>query len=478
MTMEFPPIDRRRFLMTSAAATLSAAVPSRWPQAAGPAPFALTAAPHEVKLIGPDEPATAVWAYNGAVPGPVLRARRGDTMRIAFSNGLDEATTIHWHGLRIPNAMDGVPYLTQDPIGPGNSFAYEFPLQDAGTFWYHPHVNTPIQVGRGLAGALIVDETDPPAVDRDVVWALDDWRLQKDATFVPFGALHDAAHGGRFGNVATINGTDLDPFEVTAGERLRLRLINAANARIFGLLIKEHDPWLIAVDGHPVKPRKLKDGRAIVAPGMRLDLIVDMTGNPGDSFDVIDGAYQRQTYRIARIGYRDASPLRRDRPPPVALEPNPVAVPDMKSSADHEMVFQGGAMGGLREAAFKGEAKSLRDLAAMGMVWAVNGEVLPPMEAGDVGDPMLDLKLGRSYRLRWTNDTAFDHPIHMHGHSFHVLARNGVPLDEPQIQDTVLIAPEETVDVAFVADNPGDWALHCHVLEHAAAGMMGYVRVS
>lgn len=450
-----------------------------WREArAASAAIKLSAAPHEVKLIGSDEPATAVWAYNAAVPGPILRGRQGETLRVEFSNRLDEATTVHWHGLRIPNAMDGVPYLTQDPIAPGGRFTYEFPLQDAGTFWYHPHVNTPMQVGRGLAGALIVDEADRPDVDRDVVWVLDDWRLQKDATFAPFGTLHDAAHAGRFGNVATINGRDLDPFEVTAGERLRLRLINAANARIFGLVIKEHDPWLIAVDGHPVKPRKLKNGRAIVAPGMRLDLIVDMTGKPGDSFDIIDSAYQRQTYRIARIAYRDASPRRRDRPPPNALQANPVAVPDMKSSVDHEMAFQGGAMGGLREAVFKGETKSLRDLAAMGMVWAVNGEVLPPLEAGDVGDPMLDLKLGRSYRLRWTNDTAFDHPIHLHGHSFHVLARNGAPLAEPQIQDTVLIAPEETVDVAFVADNPGDWALHCHVLEHAAAGMMGYLRVS
>jgi len=477
MIMDFPNMDRRRFLLASAATSLAASVPLRWTRAAVPDPVALTAAPHEVKLIGPDDPATAVWAYNAAVPGSVLRARQGDTLRVEFSNGLDEATTVHWHGLRIPNAMDGVPFLTQDPIEPGQRFAYEFPLQDAGTFWYHPHLNTSIQVGRGLAGALIVDELDPPAVDRDVVWVLDDWRLQKDATFAPFGALHDAAHAGRFGNVATINGGDLDPFEVTAGERLRLRLINAANARIFGLSSKGHDPWLIAVDGHPVKPRKLNNGRAIVAPGMRLDLIIDMTGKPGDSFDVIDGAYQRQTYRIARIAYHDTSPLRHDLPPPIALPSNPVAVPDINSGVDHEMVFQGGAMGGLQSATFKGEAKSLRDLAAMGMVWAVNGEVLPAMEEGDVGDPMLDLKLGHSYRLRWTNDTAFDHPIHLHGHSFHVLARGGVPVKEPQIQDTVLIAPKETVDVAFVADNPGDWALHCHVLEHASAGMMGYVRV-
>ena len=134
-------------------------------------------------------------------------------------------------------------------------------------------------------------------------------------------------------------------------------------------------------------------------------------------------------------------------------------------------------MGSLRSARYKGETKGLRELAQMGMVWAVNGEVIPTMEDGNVGKPMLSFKKGKTHILRWRNDTAFAHPIHMHGHSFHLLSRNGEKLNEPLIMDTVLIAPNQFVDVAFVADNPGDWALHCHILEHAKAGMMGYVRV-
>src|SRR5690606_8705650 len=111
----------------------------------------------------------AVWAY-GSVPGPVLRARQGERLRVEVVNRLDRPTTVHWHGLRVSNAMDGVPHLTQAPIAPGATFVYEFDLPDAGTYWYHPHQDSAEQIGRGLYGALIVDEHDPPAVDRELVW--------------------------------------------------------------------------------------------------------------------------------------------------------------------------------------------------------------------------------------------------------------------------------------------------------------------
>jgi FtsP/CotA-like multicopper oxidase with cupredoxin domain len=165
-------------------------------------------------------------------------------------------------------------------------------------------------------------------------------------------------------------------------------------------------------------------------------------------------------------------------PPPDQLAPNPVASPDLEKAEHHEMVFEGGAMGTMAQAEYKGKVLGFRSLVALGLVWTVNGRAIPPMREGDPGDPMLSLRLGQTYRLTWTNNTSFDHPIHLHGHSFHLLSRNGKNLDRPMIMDTVLIPPGEAVDVAFVADNPGDWALHCHVLEHAEAGMMGYVRVS
>src|SRR3546814_1309629 len=129
-------------------------------------------APDYVPLVGAHHPETEVWGYNGTTPGPEIRLRRGDRLRVLVENRLDEETTVHWHGIRLPNAMDGVPHLTQKPIGPGETFAYAFDLPDDGTYWYHPHQRSFEQVGRGLYGALIVEEREPIRVDREVVWVL------------------------------------------------------------------------------------------------------------------------------------------------------------------------------------------------------------------------------------------------------------------------------------------------------------------
>src|SRR5215469_7680199 len=136
--------------------------------------YRLTANPSTVNLAGNGHPDTAVWT----VPGPEIRVRQGEPIRVVVENKLDEATTVHWHGIRLPNAMDGVPGLTQKPIHPGESFTYEFTPPDAGTFWYHPHADTLQQLGRGLAGSLIVEEPEPvPGIDRDLLWFIEDWRL-------------------------------------------------------------------------------------------------------------------------------------------------------------------------------------------------------------------------------------------------------------------------------------------------------------
>src|SRR5216684_6430803 len=145
----------------------------------------LTAKPAVVNLTGDGYPDTAAWAYNGAVPGPELRVRQGERVRIVVTNKLGEDTTVHWHGIRLANAMDGVPGLTQPPIRPGESFTYEFTAPDAGTFWYHPHANTLQQLGRGLAGTLIVEEREPVAVDRDLLWFIEDWRLDENGRIAP-----------------------------------------------------------------------------------------------------------------------------------------------------------------------------------------------------------------------------------------------------------------------------------------------------
>jgi FtsP/CotA-like multicopper oxidase with cupredoxin domain len=174
--------------------------------------------------------------------------RQGARLKIVVENRLAEETTVHWHGLRVPHAMDGVPHLTQPPIAPGARFVYEFAVPDAGTYWYHPHQRSSEQVGRGLSGPLIVEEREPIQVDRDLTWVLDDWRLLPDAQINPdFDNFMDASHNGRLGNTVTVNGRIPETFAVRAGKRLRLRLINAANARIFGLELEGHRPTVVAL---------------------------------------------------------------------------------------------------------------------------------------------------------------------------------------------------------------------------------------
>ena len=470
-------LTRRTFLAGSALAGANFSLPISL-AGANSVEYELTADAQTISFFPEGDPTTDVWSY-GSVPGPVLRVKQGNRITVKLNNRLEDPTTIHWHGLRLDNQMDGVPYLTQAPVTPDTSFTYSFLAKDAGTFWYHPHVNSTEQVGRGLSGVLIVEEENPPDVDRDLVWVLDDWRLQRDGMIAQFGNFHDLSHAGRLGNVATVNGRYDNPLVLTSGERIRLRLVNTANARIFALKFLGHDPWRIAVDGHPVAPQQIGEEAVTLPPGGRVDLIIDATGQPGEKMEIHDVAYPRAAYLLAEIKYdgQEAGQTTR-RPAPPTLAENPVLKPDLENAEFHEMSFQGGAMGRLSQAEFKGKVQSLRELASMGMVWAINGKISPPMENDSPGEPMLRLRLGRTYRLRWRNDTSFDHPIHLHGHSFHVVARDGKTVARPEILDTVLIAPGEHVDVAFVADNPGKWALHCHVLEHAKAGMMGYVEVA
>jgi FtsP/CotA-like multicopper oxidase with cupredoxin domain len=429
---------------------------------------------------------TAVWYYDGSLPGPEIRIRQGQRLKIEVENGLDEETTVHWHGVRVPNAMDGVPHLTQAPIAPGETFPYEFDAVDAGTFWYHPHQRSFEQVGRGLYGPLIVEESDPVRIDRDVIWVLSDWRLTESAVMrEDFGSRHDIMHNGRVGNTVTINGRVPGDFSVRKGERIRLRLINTANARIFGLDFSSHEPVVIALDGQPVEPHAPEGGLVVLGPAMRADLIIDMTAEAGSRISVNDRFYKGLEYRLVDLVY-DGKPLRDSAPDwPVALPPNPLPEPDLEAAVRHEVTFNGGMMGNMvmqEMGGSMGDASpggmggmgSMMGMMHSGKIWFINGVAAE----GHVMDPMLTLARDKSHVIAMTNATAWHHPMHLHGHSFRVISREGRPTARREWQDTVLVAPRERVEIAFVADNPGDWMFHCHVLEHQAAGMMGVVRVA
>ena len=436
----------------------------------------LVAKPSSIGMVGASYPKTEVWSYDGEVPGPVIRVRQGERLRVAFENRLAEETTVHWHGIRLPNAMDGVPHVTQDPVPPGGRFVYEFEPPDAGTYWYHPHTRSSVQVGRGLYGALVVEEPRPPKVDRDLVWMLDDWRMTREAAIVDdFGNRHDQAHAGRLGNTVTVNGLVPEQLRVGSGERIRLRLVNAANARIFALRFTDHEPVIIALDGQPCEPHEAPDGRIVLGPAMRADVILDMNGTLGRHYPVIDDFDKNTTYRLLDLSYDTDAP-RRWFPlfGPGPLPANPLPEPDLANAVRHEVLLEGGAMGGMAGAYLKGQLESVESLNKKGKFWSLNSIVAH----GHMMPPLLTFERGQSVVLEMYNDSFFDHPMHLHGHSFRVLTRDGKPVPNDVWRDTVLVARQERVEVAFVADNPGDWMFHCHILEHQEAGMMSIVRVT
>ncbi len=456
-------IRRRQFLSTLAALPLASALPRN----ALAAPHRLTLAPSAQQIAPAGYPATDLWCVNGTLPGETLRRRQGTRLTVEVDNQLPQATSLHWHGIRIDNAMDGVPGVTQDAIAPGTDFTYDFALPDAGTYWYHSHAQSVEQVERGLQGLLIVEEPDAPDVDQDIPLMIDDLRVTQDAAVdANFTAPHDLSHAGRLGNVLLCNGAMTYAQPVKHGERLRLRLVNSANARIFVLGLQGLTGWIMAYDGMPLSaPEELPD-RLYLAPAQRIDLFVDVTADAGSEAFLLqyeqDGGYELARFPVAAGSTKT-------RPAPQPLPPNPDFPITLTDAPTTDLRMEGGAMAWLSAASFKGEPLSGQDLAQLGQFWAFNGS------AGRPTEPLLTARLGETHRIRMQNDTMFPHAMHLHGMHFAEVLPDGAlgPL-----RDTLLMLRGETREIAFQAHNPGDWLLHCHMLSHHAAGMGTWIRVT
>ena len=470
-------LTRRSVLLGSSAAALDAVLRPAILRAAV-VEKQLVAALGEARLHGPAAPGTTVWCYNGMVPGPELRVRQNDRMRIVVANQLPQDTTIHWHGVRVPNAMDGAPNVTQPAIESGGNFVYDYIVPDAGTYWYHPHAHSSEQVGRGLTGAFIVEEPIPLPVDRDIAWLLGDFRLKPDSSISSgFNNPMETAMSGRVGNTVTINGQVLEDFEVRSGERVRLRLINATPARIFGLEFRGLEPIVIAYDGQPVEPHSPEGGRVVLGPAMRIDLVIDMMGKPGSTTAIVDSFYDDLAYKLVEFKYSDEPPITgRSSTLLVKLPVNPIAEPDVTRATTHSVTLTGGMnMNGMMGGGMTGMMGGMGQMMmGGGPMWAINGVAAQSHRMGS----MLTLTRGGSYILAIDNQTAWYHPIHLHGHSFRVLTRNGQATTYREWRDTMLVPPREKAEVAFVADNPGDWMFHCHILDHQEGGMMSVIHVS
>lgn len=466
-------VTRRGFLAVSAAFLAAPALVGR-AKAAPSSAQTLTAEPVTAPLLGPDRPTSGLWGFNGSAPGPVLRYRIGETLAVRLDNCLPMPTAIHWHGLRLPNAMDGVPGLTQDPVGQGETFDYTFPLRDAGTFWYHSHQRSWEQVARGVYGLLIVDEADPPPVDQDLPLVIDDWQLDRDGRFVEetLGALHDWGHGGRMGNVVTVNNRVRPDIAVRQGERLRLRFLNPANARILVLTFDSLAPTVVALDGRPCTPHAVSDHGLLLGPGQRADLLVDVMAEPGARLPILDGAYgDPAPLAHLVVGERVARTKPSDAPLALAKADEGPAL-DLADAVHADLLMEGGAMGSMRDAMHNGRRMGWRELVQANRVWAFNGV------AGDMDTPLMRIPRDRTATITIRNETRWPHAMHLHGHHFRVVERNGKPVDNAPWRDAELMGQGETLRLAFKADAPGKWMLHCHMLEHADGGMMTWVEVA
>lgn len=427
--------------------------------------LSLVAAPSTVSIVEGIE--TEVWAYNGTVPGPEIRVELGDTVRVELRNELPHTTSIHWHGIRVPNAMDGVPGMNQDPILPGGTFVYEFTPPDAGTYWYHSHLRGNEQLERGLYGAIVVEDPTDPPYSQDLVWLIDDWLMETDGRLDPnFDSMVDVHHSGRWGNVRGVNGSTSDSAQVAPGERIRVRMVNASTARIVrpdfegGTL----DAFVIAVDGLPVERPLPLDGFDL-APGNRIDVDVTVAVDASGPIMLSDGFDDVEPHPLIALDVV-GEPVETPR-----FDPPSARLPDWSPAFDWapdetieiSLVSDDMMAGGAMEA--PAEPGTLAGDEGEQFRWALNGRSWPD-------GAVHQAELGRPDKLRFVNDSGALHPMHLHGQFFQVVARNGEPVREGFFRDTVLLDPQDTVDVVVMPLDAGSWALHCHIQLHGEYGMM------
>jgi FtsP/CotA-like multicopper oxidase with cupredoxin domain len=437
----------------------------------------LDAAPRDV-MLPTRSSATPAWIYNERA-FPVLRARHGEPLHAMLQNGLGEHSSIHWHGVRVPNAMDGVPYLTQMPVLPGENFSYRFTPPDPGITIFHPHCNTVEQLGRGLGGVLIVEGDEAEPFDDDVVCVLKDWRVDEAGNFLPLMTVDGAGGAGSFGSLRTTNGLAAPEIEIPAGANIRLRLVNLDLTRIGELGIEGAMAHVIAIDGNAVTPFPLETWR--LGPAMRLDLAL-RTPMQGASVTLFD-YFAAEPVTLARLIPR-GNARRND-----AFAPAPLRLSDFL-----EPVTQGAKLHSLRLATAAAPT-SYTDIPPVVLpdgtridlldslcanprtLWAIDGKTWPERQHANVPPPFARFARGDSVVLEFVNESKQPHPMHLHGHTFKVLSASRLRRPEHRA-DTVLVMPDERVRVAFVADNPGNWMIHCHIVEHQDTGMMAWFEVT
>ncbi len=415
----------------------------------------LTATVGTTTLDGVDVP---IWGYADGdglptMPGPMIVAEPGDLLVVHFYNQLEDGTTLHFHGPRLPNEMDGAP-VGGAIVAPGESFDYVFPLEDAGTFWYHPHWDTARQLERGLYGQLVVRE---PAVAgaNERFFLLDDVD-RDDSGHIVVEATEDDRRFGRRGDTMLVNGAVSPVLDLSSNALERWHLTNASNGRYFALRIPEHTFTVIGTDGG-LLGESYDTKRLVMTPGSRFDVVVSITGAPGDTIDVMTEPVDRGpsspndvSHRLMtlRLGAAGSSP------------------PDgWKGSLPRRQIAPIDVSGA--------KARELRLGAAErpdAVSFYINAESWPfaEPEQGVVGDVEV-----------WSvvNDTATSEPFHLHGTFVQPLDLDGTAWPHLSLEDVVDIPSGSTVRLAVPLEREGNWMFHSHILEHAELGMMRVLRL-
>ncbi|PGT79606.1 multicopper oxidase family protein [Bacillus sp. AFS040349] len=427
------------------------------------------------------------WTFNGSVPGPEIRVQEGENVKINLKNELKDPVTIHWHGIPVPNNMDGIPGVTMNAVQPGESFTYEFLATVPGTYWYHSHQDGVNQVDKGLYGSFIIESKEQKDYNRDYVLVLDEWMsdpesMDMESSDKMEGMDHESmnmeseemegmdmeatqteemGHDMSMYDIFTINGKsgkDIPSLPVKEGEKVRIRLVNAGFMS-HKIHLHGHDFKIISSDGQEItNPEILKDELISIAPGERYD--IEFTAdNPGKWYLECHGDMEGTEGMKTMIEYEGFEGEVND-------EPN---------SQDTLPVFDLTSYGKNKVGEFTlDQAYDISYTMNLNTenngtenIYTINDKTFPETES-------LNVKEGDLVKVTLVNNSAEDdHPMHLHGHFFQVLSKNGKPIKgSPIVKDTLNLKPGEEYIVAFKADNPGDWMFHCHDLHHATAGMV------
>jgi FtsP/CotA-like multicopper oxidase with cupredoxin domain len=447
-----------------------------------------------------DDKSLQMFGYNQQTPGPLLLVTQGDEISVIFKNNLDFPTTVHWHGLRLDYTSDGVPGITQEPILPGDTFVYQLKFPDVGIFLYHPHVRTEMQMELGLYGNILVEPKiqDPTTVDYQVPLILDDILLTEDGLkeFDPNIVTYTLM--GRFGNTMMINGDTNYSLQVKQGEIVRFYLTNTANTRTFDFAIEHHKIKLVADDASFYEQEKFVDSILLASSERRsVDVLFE---NPGQ-YKILHTTPEKE-YVLGEIFVLPSQ--KRNNSDFYTLSTNLKIIeeidsfrkyfsvePDLEIEFDVKTTLMSN-MGSLSDSM----ERDVRDTEIEPIEWE---DVMPEMNAMSNEENtqwiLRDVKTGKEgfdidyqanvgdiKKFKFFNnpDSAhpMQHPIHLHGQRFLVLSEDNILNDNLAWKDSVLVPTGKTVEILVEFSNPGTWVMHCHILEHAEAGMITEIVVT